>query len=141
MTIASRMHQKLLISAAIAAIGTLVFYATGVDWSWARETQNIGLTTLLYLITAGIGAMPYGLFAVFLVRFRPFPVFQLVFFILVVALAVSAFSWWRLHDIDTGGWDFLLVPVLQTTLMIVLSVLHGLALSLVRKRWVSGNGA
>jgi hypothetical protein len=141
MTIASRMHQKLLLSTAIAAIGTLIFYATGVDWSWARQTQSIGIAAVLYVFTAGIGVMPYGLLAAFLVRIRPFLIFQLVSLALVVALAVAAFSWWRLHDINTGGWDFLLVPVLQTTLVAVLYGIHCLAVSLARNRRVSGHGA
>jgi len=134
MAATSGVHRKLLVGTVIAAVGTLLFYATGIDWSWALKTQKIPSAATVYLMTACFGALPYGLLAALLIRRRSSPFFHVVSFVLVIALAVVAFSWWRLHDIRTNGWDFLLVPLWQTALIAVLHVAQRVAGSLTSKR-------
>ncbi|MBO9717594.1 MAG: hypothetical protein J7507_12485 [Pseudoxanthomonas sp.] len=130
------MHRKLLIGTWVAAIGTLAFYATGVDWSWAHATHNLGSSTLAYLVTAAFGLLPYGLLAILISRSSQSPVFRLLSFVLVVALAICAFGWLRLQGIRTDGWDFVLVPVWQLILIATLWGLRKATLSFVR--WWNG---
>ena len=137
MAIVSGMHQKLLVGTVFAAVSTLLFYATGVDWSWAWDTQNIWPVAIAYFMAACFGVLPYGLLAALLVRLQSSPFYQATSFLLVIALSVGAFSWWRLQDINTAGWDFLLVPVWQATLI---TVLYG-ASSLASKRRRVGHDA
>ena len=66
MAIVSGMHQKLLVGTVFAAVSTLLFYATGVDWSWAWDTQNIWPVAIAYFMAACFGVLPYGLLAALL---------------------------------------------------------------------------
>jgi len=122
--------QQLFFAMLTAALGTAVFYATGIDWSFAHETRTLGPAALAFLMALSFALLPYALLVALLRRTQSSPLFQIASFALFLALPVVAFASWRLNGINTAGWDFLLVPVWQVAL---LAVLYALSFLVVRR--------
>ena len=109
-------HRNLLRSTIVVAVATAVFYFAEGDWSWAIADGQLPMAMLSYLFAVVIALIPYALLVLLLRRARQSPGFQVVAFVLVVALPVVGFSYWRFNEIPTGGLDYLVIPLWQLVL-------------------------
>ncbi|WP_140910778.1 hypothetical protein [Methylomonas koyamae] len=109
-------HQNLVRACKIISGITFVFYVGGVDWSKTHELEQLHVHLFLVMFAL----TPYGVLVSSLNRANRSLIFQVVSFCLVSGLSLVSFGYFRLKRIPTGGWDYLLIPVWQLLMLMVL---------------------
>jgi hypothetical protein len=109
-------HQNLVRACKIISVITFVFYAGSVDWSERHVLEQLQFHVFLVMFAL----IPYGILVSLLNRASQSLIFQMVSFCLVSSLSLVSFGYFRLRGIPTGGWDYLLIPVWQLLLLMVL---------------------
>lgn len=111
-----------LIRGTIAASGAMViFYMGSVNWSdtVSQGHQNSALSA--YLLAVSVALVPYGILLSLLERAKQSTIFKVTLFSIVIALPIIGFSFWRLNNINTGGWDYFIIPFWQIVLLMILN--------------------
>lgn len=109
-------HQSLVRACKIISGITFILYLGNVDWSEAHELEKLHVHLFLVMFALA----PYGILVSLLNRVNQSLIFQVVSFSLVSGLSLVSFGYFRLKRIPTGGWDYLLIPVWQILLLMVL---------------------
>lgn len=106
-------HRNLLLGTIAAVIVTIVFYLVEQNWAWAISNNRLQsvIFGMLYFIVMAL--IPYAALVMLLRRGKSSQAFQIVSVALVVGLSIYAFSYWRINNVATGGWDYFIVPIWQ----------------------------
>lgn len=114
-------HRNLLRGTIAIAVATVIFYMGSVNWSAALSQGRLNSALFTYLLAVAFALSPYGILVSLLERAKRSTVFQIALFSLVVALPVISFSTSRISHINTGGWDYFVIPFWQLVLLMVLN--------------------
>jgi hypothetical protein len=114
-------HRNLIRGTIAAAGATVIFYMGSVNWSETLSQGNQNSALSAYLLAVSAALVPYGILVSLLERAKQSTIFQVTLFSLVIALPIICFSYWRVNNINTGGWDYFVIPFWQVVLLMVLN--------------------
>lgn len=113
----SDIHRNLLRATIFSVLATVSFYVGGINWTETNLQGHVGS----YLLIVAFALAPYAILVSLLARIKRSVVAQITVFALVVALPVIGFGCLRINAINTGGWDYIIIPFWQVILLMVIN--------------------
>ena len=110
---------------ALAALATMAYCTTGIQWPEAMTNPGQGVQLYLYAMVVAVGLAPYALLLALSSRMEVMPRLQLMLVGAVAVIAISFFSRVRSAGTPSGGWEFFIVPALQLAMIAGVCVVGG----------------
>ncbi|MBN6112642.1 hypothetical protein [Xanthomonas bonasiae] len=133
-------NRTLKFAAGICAILTAAFAAMHIDWSFLSTSRQWWVAPFAFCITALVGAVPYGIYALFVPLTKVDPIVKALLLLVLIALSAVPNVWWIETGAHTNGWNFLIIPVVQVVYLLVVAPVVIVFIGLLQRTWVRWYG-